>query len=234
MIHIAICDDDKKLSSQIENILLAYGKREGLNIDIDVFYCGEDLIKSLQDEITFNLIYLDIEMKAVSGIEVGTYIRKTLRNHKIDIVYVSGKNNYDRQLFEVQPLHFIAKPITDSIVIDDLKLYMERANKMFDNFHYSKGNAEYAVPINEIIYFESVGRTMRIITPRGEDTFYSKMEDIILAVSKYHFLHMHRSYLVNFNHITTLKYSEVIMSNGTTITISRSKRKELRQLLLEE
>ncbi|MEF9922754.1 MAG: LytTR family DNA-binding domain-containing protein, partial [Anaerovoracaceae bacterium] len=75
-----------------------------------------------------------------------------------------------------------------------------------------------------------IARTMRIVTTSGDDTFYGNMEDVSLEVSKYQFLQIHRSYLVNYNHIHQMRYTEVVMSNGDVIMISRSKRKEIRNL----
>lgn len=230
MFYIVICDDDKGICAQVEDILLDYSRKLCLKLEIDVVYSGESLLTLLKEDSPIDLIFLDIEMGAINGVEVGTHIRTVLRNHRIEIVYVSGRNDYDRQLFDVQPLHFIAKPISASAVIADLKLAMERANRTIEQFVYKKGSEERSFSVCELIYFESIGRTMRIVTTSGEDTFYGSMEDVAIAVSKHQFLQPHRSYLVNYNHIKQLRYTEVVMSNGDVIIISRSKRKEIRNL----
>ncbi len=138
--------------------------------DIEVFYSGESFLADIMQGNQFDLIYLDIEMDQINGIEVGRQIRKEMKDYTTEIVYVSGKDEYDRQLFEVQPLHFIPKPIASNIVIDDLKLALERSKKL------------------------------------------------------------HRSYLINFNHISIFRYDEVVMSNGDILPISQSRRKAIREI----
>lgn len=234
MIRIAVCDDDKKICAQIENILLDYSSKNCLKIAVDVFYSGESLVEYIKGGNTFDLIYLDIEMGELSGIEVGRQLRKVFKDYSTEIVYISGKDGYDRQLFDFQPLHFIPKPIREKVVIDDLKLALERAQKLSAFFQYQKGYDTYKIPINEIIYFESVNREIKIVTVKGNDIFYGSLEDTELKVSSQHFLHIHRSYLINYEHISILRYKEVIMSNGETIPISRSKRQMFRNIQLND
>lgn len=232
MFSIAICDDEKIVGSQIENILLDYSKRASLKLDILVFFSGESLYKYIESGNNFDLIYLDIEMKCMNGIEVGKRIRNMMENHKTEIVYISGKDCYDRQLFDVQPLHFIPKPISPSAVIEDLKLAMIRADKLGGVFTYKKENESYRVPIKDILYFKSIGREIKIVTMNNEDIFYGVLQKVLDEVKKYQFIQIHRSYIVNYSHISIFRYEEVTMINKDTLPISQSKRKEIKDMQL--
>ena len=234
MIDIAICDDDNVICSQVEHIILDYAARNFLKIDLSIFNSGESLLKSFDQEKSFDLIFLDIELGCMNGVEAGRQIRKVLKNYNTEIVYISGKDAYDRQLFDIQPLHFIPKPINPLTVIEDLKLAIERTQRLGGYFTYQKGYDTHKIPINEIIYFESLNRENRIVFTTGEDFFYGKLEDTALSVTKYQFVQIHRSYLINYNHIAILRYTEVVMSNGTVLPISRSKRHEFRKLQISE
>ena len=231
---IAICDDDKKICSQIENILLDYSNKNFLKIEINVFFSGESLLSYLAQGNTYDLVYLDIEMGEINGVKVGLQIRKVMKDYATEIVYISGRDGYDRRLFDVQPLHFIPKPIQESTVIDDLKLAMERAEKSNKFFQYQKSHDLYKILINDIIYFESQNRKIKIVTTSCEDLFYGKLEDIELRVAGYQFLRIHQSFLINYNHVAILRYSEVVMSNDVTLPISRTKRQEFRNLQINE
>lgn len=222
---IAICDDDKKVCGQIESIILDYSGRNFLDIKVEVFYSGESLLSNLYQGNFYDLIYLDIELGVINGIEVGYRIRKELKDYTTEIVYISGKDGYDRKLFDVQPLHFTPKPIQEAIVIDDLKLAIERSQKHDVFFRYQKSHDFYKVPINDIVYFESQNREVKIVTTRGEDGFYCNLENVEQKVAGHQFLRIHRSYLINYNHVIIARYSEVVMSNGETLPISRAKRK---------
>lgn len=232
MFRIAICDDEQAIGSQIEKILLLYSKRACLEVDITVFYSGEELYKYIESGHGFDLIYLDIEMELMNGLEVGKRIRNTMKDHKTEIVFISGKDGYDRQLFAVQPLHFIPKPINPKMVIEDLNLAMLRADKLEGIFTYKKTIETHKVPIKDIIYFESMDRELRIVTINSEDIFYGTIQQIFESVAKYQFIKIHRSYIVNYIHIAIFKYDEVTMSNGIRLPISQSRKKEVREIQL--
>lgn len=232
MFKIAICDDEQLIVSRIENILLKYSKNASLKLEIMAFYSGEELYKYIESGYGFDLIYLDIEMELMNGLEVGKKIRNTLKDHKTEIVFISGKNGYDRQLFDVQPLHFIPKPINQKMVIKDLNLAMLRADRLKGIFTYKKTLETYKVSVKDIIYFESLGREIRIVTINNEDIFYGTIQQIFDEVGKYQFVKIHRSYIVNYRHISIFKYDEVIMSNEIGLPISQSRRKEVREIQL--
>lgn len=234
MIKVAVCDDDRLICSQVEDILLKHASRNCMKISTDVFYSGESLLNYLQKDDSYDLIYLDIELGEVSGIQVGQQIRKIMKNYTTEIVYISGKDNYYRQLFDVQPLNFIEKPINHQLVIKSLELALERLKKSTGFFQYQKGHEIYKVEISHILYFESLNREVRIMMTDQEDLFYGNLEDISIRVSGYSFLKIHRSYLINYNHASILRYSEVVMSNGTVLPISRNRRQEIRNLQINE
>ncbi len=85
MFRIAICDDDQAIGSQIEKVLLKYSKTACLEIDITVFYSGEELYRYIESGHGFDLIYLDIEMELMDGLEVGKRIRNVMKDHKTEI-----------------------------------------------------------------------------------------------------------------------------------------------------
>lgn len=71
MIRIAIVDDDEKLCSKIEQSLIAYRETTAIELDIELFYSGESFYHFLTSEHDFELIFLDIQMKSIDGVEVG-------------------------------------------------------------------------------------------------------------------------------------------------------------------
>ena len=57
------------------------------------------------------MLFLDIELITTDGIQVGKFIREELKNLETTIIYISSKSSYAMQLFQVQPLGFLIKPL---------------------------------------------------------------------------------------------------------------------------
>lgn len=73
MIRVAICDDELIIGSMLERVLLLYGKKNDIKLEIDVFESGEELLKNMRayPEIIYDILFLDIELKEINGIEAG-------------------------------------------------------------------------------------------------------------------------------------------------------------------
>jgi DNA-binding LytR/AlgR family response regulator len=228
--RIAVCDDEQVICSQIENIILNYAEENNEKIDTQVFYSGEELNRFLEMGQSFDLIFLDIELKLINGIEVGKKIREELDNQILQIVYISGKDNYYRDLFEVRPMNFLQKPISEADIIKDIRLAMKLADKLGGVFIYKKGHEVFRKPVKNILYFESSNREVKMVTSDGEEIFYGKLDEVYEQVAKYHFMFIHKSYIVNYFFVTKFKYEEVTMSNMEVLPISQARRKTTREL----
>ena len=90
MLRIAICDDEIRTCSQLEDMVLGFAKGRGLQTEAEVFYSGEALYQAIREQCPFDLILLDIEMLALDGVELGRRIREQLLNEKVAIVYISS------------------------------------------------------------------------------------------------------------------------------------------------
>ncbi|MEG0711369.1 MAG: LytTR family transcriptional regulator DNA-binding domain-containing protein, partial [Niameybacter sp.] len=169
-------------------------------------------------------------------IQIGKIIREVRDDYKTKIIYISAKNHYDRQLFDVQPLHFLAKPLIAEKVVDDIKLAIRLSDKTGGFFTYKKGFEKKQVLIKDILYFESLNREVRGVFTKGEETFYDSTENVLRQVDQYQFIQIHRSYIINYAYVCRFKYDEVIMSNGEVLPIGQSRRKDVRkfQMSLEK
>lgn len=228
--NIAICDDDPKICEQVADILIDYSQKTNIELDIDTSLSGSELLERIKEGKVYDLIYLDIEMNRTNGIEVGQFIRKTRKDYTTEIVYISGKEGYERQLFDVQPLNFIAKPILESEIIQNLDLAIEKTNKNNRSFQFKKQNDTHIIPVRDIIYFEGQGRKIKIVTTKDTFEFYDSLDSVEKRLHDHPFIRIHRSFLVNYHHIMILRYKEVVTTNEITLPVSRSKQNTIRDL----
>ncbi|MFW5650456.1 MAG: LytR/AlgR family response regulator transcription factor [Acetivibrio ethanolgignens] len=232
MVKIAICDDDAYICSEIEKVIFDFGKTSTVEMEIEVFYSGEELIHFMEKEYSFDLVFLDIELGETTGIEVGSKIRNEFDNYISKIVFITSKDGYEQKLFDVQPLNFIKKPLDHEKIERCLRL----AIKLFglDNqiFEYKKGYDVVRVDAKDILYFESRRKKIRIVTNRGEDWFYGTLEGIREKLSPM-FVEPHGSFLVNFDKIERITRESAFMKNGVEIPISQRNLKNIRSMLID-
>lgn len=233
MFRIAVCDDEKTICAQIENIILNYREEAQENIAVDVYYSGEALCRRISQGESYDLLFLDIELTGMNGVETGNKIRNEMGNDTIQIIYISSKDSYCKELFDVRPMHFFSKPLDKGKIICAIRFAMELSENHGREFTYNKGHETYTKELKKIIYFERNKRSIRIVTTEGEESFCGKLDDVFREVSKHNFLYIHKSYIINYFYATKFTNDEVIMPNNKNLPISKKKRKEIREWQLQ-
>lgn len=233
MLRIAICDDDKVIGSEIESLILEYQQMIRSEFEIEVFESGVELYAYLKKGNSVDLIFLDIEMEDMDGIEIGEKIRVEMNDYRTSIIYVSGKDGYDRKLFDFQPLHFLSKPIEKKKIFADLELAIKLFKKNNQIFSFKTGHDMNRIPMNNILYFESKGRKVRIVTLEQEYFFYGTIEHVLHELPQKSFLQIHRSYIINYNHVKVFSYDKVMMQDNKCLSIGQKRRQAVRDMQLE-
>lgn len=232
MYNIGICDDEKSTCAELESMIFEYKKRSQVSIDVDVWYSGESLCNDLKNNNEYDLIFLDIELMELSGMEVGYFIRNQLEDYRTFIVYISSKRSYAMHLFKTQPLDFLVKPIRQEDINEILNKCLKIWEKRNLFFGFQKGGSRYNVLYDEIVYFCSDNKKIQIISIHDKKDFYGKIKTLILNLPS-NFILIHQSYIINYNFISKCTYDLVDMVNGDTLTISKPYRKEVRKRILD-
>lgn len=229
---VAVCDDESIICKTIFDIIETISDETGIKFATDCFTSGEELCEELR-HIDYDLIFLDIELQKMNGVEVGKYIRENLGNENIQIAYVSSKQQYAMELFEIRPINFIVKPIS----FEKIKIIIDKFLKInaIDTqiFKFKIGKEHINMPLSDIVYFSSNGRYIILISKNNNFKFYGSLEKIYSEIKKREFLYIHKSFIVNYKYIRQYDYEQVTMIDGTVIPISQPRRKTVRRMILE-
>lgn len=223
MLKIAICDDDPAALKRISGYL----KECQMLIQTELFESGEALLRS---EETFQMIFLDIDMKGISGIDTARILRK--KDKKVKIIYVTAYEDFRDYAFSVHAFAYLVKPIRREQVfriIEEALEYTEEEKDVMVKFETEQGFLE--IGCKDILYLEYFNRKIRMVTKGGEVTIRSSiraMEEKLLACG---FYMPHKSFLVNFYHVKNLKGYGITMSDGSLIPLSQKKSAAFREEL---
>ncbi len=232
MYKIGICDDDKVLCSVLEEQIYGLSKEIEIKVDVEVWYSGESIQNDLEKGIELDLLFLDIELAQKDGIAVGKFIRNEMEDMQTHIVYISSKENYAMQLFKVQPLDFLIKPISTENIREALIRSVKQKRSADIYFEYQKGNSVFRVPVRNIAYFMSMDKKIRIVTKDGAEEFYGKLKNIANTLPA-DFLTIHQSYIINQAYVIEYSYEMVKMVDGEHLNISKPYRKETRSKIIQ-
>lgn len=224
MFHVAVCDDNKIICEKLRDIIKLYGRKNYIDIKIDMYASIQDFIQQLENGAKYNLIFLDIAFpkEEENGVSLAELIRNELSDDAVQLVFISASEDYYKELLEVRPMHFLLKPFTDEQVERDVKKAIELTDTMDTFFTYQKNKTRHRIPLKEILYFESIGRQIRIKWVGGEDFFYGKLSGIKEQLRNKRFCTPSKSYFVRYDCIEEFTTKTIRLKNGQVLDISRN------------
>ncbi len=227
MIRIALCDDDYNALKGLKHRIEAYMQKACQEYTIETFLSGESLLGCGE---YFDIVFLDIKMKALNGIETA----KEMRRHydRGMIVFVTALRDYVFDAFEVSAVNYLLKPI------DDYKLQatLDRMFKKLDDeqsqcIMLNINGGMKRLLISGIHYCEIINHDVFIYSDQGMDKYQGKTLELERQLNASLF-RCHRGYIVNMRHVITYKDGMAEMSGGERIPVSKRKHTDFLKALL--
>ena len=192
---------------------------------IDTFENADDALSAMKD-IQIDLIFLDIELPGISGIEM-------LERMSVipQLIFTTGNKEYAFEAFEYDVTDFLKKPITHG----RFQKAVEKAIVKQDQFDaiatasarneiYIRSEGKYIrIPYSDILYFENFGDYVKVITHDGNHIIHGSMKSINSRIQHPRFLKVHRSYIINLDKIVDIEDSTIVIEKSV-IPISRAYR----------
>lgn len=224
--RIAVCDDDETAVSFLRELIESYPKQK---LSADGYSSGEDLLRTGN---IYDLIFLDIDMKGIDGIETARRIR--IHDRKVKIVYVTSYKEYAGKAFSVHAFGYLLKPVKQEKIwkqIEDALLWQEEEAPEVKQVEFTAVEGLVRLPVDMIYYFEYQNRRIYM---KAKDITYEmrgKISDIACRMEEYGFSVPHKSFVVNLYHVKNIKGYEILMMNGERIPLSQKQAVQFKEKL---
>lgn len=222
MIKIAIVDDDGQSRRTLEENLKKYETEENTSFSVTHYSDSEYFLRDYVKQ--YDIIFLDVEMPVLNGIEVAKRLRQT--DSSVIIVFVTNFGKYAIDGYEVEALDFIVKPVTYYGLKLKIKRAVERLAKDNDaTIEVSSYDRITRIRQKDVYYVEVREHGLFINTVDGIVQSYGSLKKLEATLDKTTFSRCNHCYLVNLGHVKVIKGFELTLDNGEVLQISRSKKK---------
>jgi len=218
MLQLAVCDDEKVFRSDLRKILGTELELCGIDYHISEFTSGEELIAGLE-KADCQILFLDIEMKGIDGVEAARRLRETKR--QMEIVFVTSYADFVFQGYEVRALNYILKPYEPEKIAAVLHTAPEALDIEAEKYYViDQRGGSIRVPLSSVKYFSSDRRTVHAVTTEQEYTFYEKLSDLETELPDT-FVRIHNRYLVHLKYLEAVRQNKAVV-DGEELPVSRS------------
>ncbi|MBU2652314.1 MAG: LytTR family DNA-binding domain-containing protein [Bacteroidetes bacterium] len=225
MILKCIIVDDDELSRKMLEKLCA--QIEDLDVK-GLFSCAMDALRYL-DENLVDLIFLDIEMPEMTGLDM-----LSVRQDLPPVIFITGKGQYAIQAFEHNVTDYLVKPVNLTRLVKAVEKVKQQLTKHqekdVDHIFIRSGGRFIRLRFSDIRFIESIGDYIAFHTKNGKHIHHSSLRSIEKQLNNKDFVKVHRSYIVNIHHIDEIEDNTLVIGDEL-IPVSRSNRSVLFQKL---
>lgn len=223
-LKMAVCDDDVIICRQMSELL----QERDRDYTIDVYVSGKELIESQKE---YDVIFLDIEMEPIDGIETAKILRNKRR--KDYIIFLTSHTDYMPEAFKVQAFRFLQKPIQ---IQQFTEAITEAEKDILEDEKFVVSSDEGMVLINQkdIVYIEALGDGSCLHTEKETYVIkkYLKQWEAILDSSR--FFKIHKSYLLGLRYVKVMNESNVELNvDDISLPVARRRRKAFENNYIE-
>ena len=223
MIRIAICDDEANTRAYLSSLIMA----QSCPCEIVEYASADDC---LADTREFDLLFLDIELAPsgdrLDGMALARTIRERTTGPQPVIIFVTGYERYVFDAFDVGAFQYLLKPVDE----EKFAQVFTRAVAQIGTAREKPGpvltlqsaNASKTVPLDSIYYIESSNHKVELHLKDGVFACYAKIGDLEVELQG-QFFRIHKGYLVNLSYVDGYSKSEVTLTNGERLLLSKYK-----------
>ncbi len=230
MIRIAIVEDEEKCRELLENHAKRFAREEPAELEITAFSDGLQLVERYTPR--FDVIFLDIQMPQMDGMEAARRIRE--HDEDVILIFVTNLAQMALKAFEVSATDFVIKPVSYPAFQQKMKKVVRMLAKRPQSFVMLpfKGGMQ-KMPAEEIYYIEVRDHRLYCHTAEGEKLMASGTLSALEAkLAEAHFSRCNSCYLVNLRYVSSIARDSITVGEDT-LAVSRSRKKAFLQELAE-
>lgn len=226
MMKIAVCDNEQSFGEHLEKLINSYISKRGEICIINRFLSGIEFLNQGSDIATYQIVFLDINMEKLDGIETARRLR--LLCEDTYVVFVTAFINYAPEGYKVNAFRYLIK--TDNHFNENL---YECMDAIFNNLKIIPYHLEMQflegkrkISIRRLLYIESNLHKLTFHVLENGMTKYTLKDSLNHMHEELigqHFIRIHQSYLVNLSFVKSIDKNMVILVEDTALPISKSR-----------
>lgn len=208
--RILICDDDALMIEQLQKYVRNYFEYNHVKCpEMVCFSDGESLLADKGDK---DILFLDIEMPGMNGIFVGNELKKA--NENIIIFIVTSYSEYLDDAMRFRVFRYLSKPLDKQRFFRNMKDAVDMYNTLTVKLPIETRQGVYTLSASSVIAVEAQGRKVIVHTTLRDFESVHNMQYWLDLLPRNCFFQTHRSFIINFEHITVFDHSLVHMADN--------------------
>lgn len=220
VVRVAIVEDEAKLHAYYGKMVEAWGKKGNVRPVLTYVESAEEYLFKYERKNLFDIIFLDVCMKDMNGMELAHEIRKFDRN--VQIVFLTGKSEYVFEGYEIGAVRYLVKPVEEGELAKALDACMEKLGSSREDYLTMKYQGENLRLLkSEILSIQVEGHYLKMQTVDRVYEWKASLKEMQEKLDSARFVQANRSAVVNLEFVSKITREECVLENGEAIPVSR-------------
>ena len=231
MLNIAVLDDEDMYIDRVCKITEKCMEQMGMEYEIFVYKKGGDILEELKKDKCSDVYLLDMELPDIKGLEVAKQIRR--RFSEPVLIFVSHYIDYSPKAHELNIMKTELEENLPEAYRAMLELWKERKKNNNNRYYMAEYyNGFEKIFYRDIYYLKKDKKYVIIVHKDGKTSVRMSLGAMLEKLDGEEFLMIERGYIVNLDHVKSLRNSELGITNGETIPVSRLKLDHVRDAIM--
>lgn len=220
LVRLAVVEDEVQLHDYYGKMLEAWGKARKIRLSVTFVESAEEYLFKYDRQNEFDILFLDVCMKDMNGMELAHAVRKFDR--RVQIVFLTGKTEYVFEGYEIGAVRYLVKPVEENELAKALDACMEKLDGGRDDYLAIKYHGEnLRLSRSEIVCIKVDGHYLHMQTTDRVYEWKASLKEMMDKLDAERFAMANRSVIVNLEFVDKITREECILENGEAVAVSR-------------
>lgn len=227
--RLAICDDDANYVRYLRRLVQQWARQSEAEVEVETFPSAPAFLFRWEEQKDFDVLLLDIEMPGMDGLELARRVRA--EDGRVQLVFITGYNEYIAQGYEVAALHYLVKPVDEEKLFQVLTRAAAGLHRSEPVLTLELPEQTLRMPLPEIRYLDVQHNYVTVHA--GQDyTVKRPLSELEKALDS-RFFRVGRSCVVNLARVRRVTRTEAELTTGERIPLPRGQYEKLNRAIID-
>jgi len=232
VLKFAVCDDLTAEANALKNHIERYAREKSLRVEIDAYSEAQAILGVLAHIAEYDLIFLDIYMEQLNGIDLARQLRE--HGDKSRIIFFSTSKEHALDAFGVNASNYLVKPVSYHKLACAIDAALEQRLEQEASFKVISDHGGVEIRLHDLVYAEAQRNYQYLFLADGsvEKVRITGSELYGLLNGRPEFVRLGASFILNLRYVNTVTAHEVTLAGRYRVPVPRGSYAELKQKYL--
>lgn len=232
IVRIGIVENETAARDYVQSMIEEWASETGHSLQLAGYASAEEFLFKYEMPDMLDIVFLDIMLGAMNGMELARNIRK--QDKGLQIVFLTGVQDFVFEGYEIGAVRYLLKPVKKTELHSTLQNCCEKIlHRKTEYFAFRYQGESLRIAFSDILFVRVEGHYLQMKTCRETYEWKGSLAQVSESLDKKRFVFVNRSAIVNLEYVVRITREECFLENGEVLPVSRGAYKALNEGFME-